>query len=135
MAKQNLYTVYDLEAEQTMGAIMPYPRDAAAVRMFTNLLANKELITGQYPEQFTLQRLGELDTESAVIIACAPTLVLSGRMWLAEQRKAYETPTIKGISPEEAEANLARQALLNAVARQDSRTESAADFANALRRS
>lgn len=87
MSKQNLYTIYDLEAQTTLGPVIPHARHAAATRMFSEVLADKNTTPGKYPEQFHLIWIGEQDTETAEITPREPTPVLTGADWLKQQRQ------------------------------------------------
>lgn len=101
--KQNLYQLYDLEAQTTVGPITPFTRHAAAVRAFGEVFADKNTAPGKYPEQYHVLFLGSIDCETAEVTAQTPTPVLTGTDWLEAQKKAAriayeldgkETPTL-----------------------------------------
>lgn len=93
MSKQNLYVLYDLQAETTIGQIMLANRDAAAVRLFSEVLANRENIVGQYPEHFELRKVGSFDTEDAMIVdatGSVPEIIYTGKKWLLDQKRLVD---------------------------------------------
>lgn len=82
MAKTNLYSLYDKEAETVVGPIVAERRHAPAIRIFTELLNDAKTLPGQYPQHFELRHIGEQDTDTAHLTACVPITIASGQEWL-----------------------------------------------------
>lgn len=83
-----LFQIFDKRAQQVIGNIIAYRHPAAAVRVFTDALQNKDSIISQHPEDFDLIELGEQDDETGVITAATiPQTVLSGRQWYISQQQ------------------------------------------------
>lgn len=94
MRNTNLYQLYDLTAEATVGPILPHNRDGAAVRMFHDILADKQTQPGQHPDQFELRFVGIQDEESGQVIGTGhlnhegvwvkqlPRTIATGKAWL-----------------------------------------------------
>lgn len=85
-----LYQMYDLTAQATSGPIISEKRDGPAIRAFSAVLANKETLPGQYPDQFELRLVGIQDEETGQIDAGIPYTVATGRQW-NETQLAPET--------------------------------------------
>lgn len=99
MSRQNLYVLYDLQSETTIGQIVMANRDAAAVRVFTEILSTKDTLPGQYPQHFELRKVGSFDTEMAAITAAETTTqtIYTGKKWLADQSKLASDETASAI--------------------------------------
>lgn len=53
--------------------------ESAAVRGFKFLISNPEAMQGKFPEDYELYQVGEFDTDSGLIVSCAPPqFVVSG---------------------------------------------------------
>lgn len=88
MSKTKLYQVYDTESQTVIGPVVAERRDAPAIRVFHELLANPETILGKYPNQFSLLYLGEQDLDTALITPeQLPTAIATGREWLAGKQQ------------------------------------------------
>lgn len=89
MAKTNLYTVYDTEAQTAIGPLIAELRDAPAIRNFNEILSDERSILHKYPNHFRLVHLGAFDTETLEITPATPAATIySGAEWLAAQRRA-----------------------------------------------
>lgn len=93
MSNQRLYCLFDKTAETVIGQTVAFPRDAAAVRHFTELLANKEVIIGQYPADFQLIYVGLINTTVPMIEGDKPQIIYTGAKWLLDQQKLVDDET------------------------------------------
>lgn len=91
MARIRLYQMYDKQAGIVSGPILAVNRDAAAIRAFNDVLAQKDSDPGRYPEDFELLLIGEQDQESGAIVAWNPSghqeVIATGAEWLAAQER------------------------------------------------
>ena len=92
MAKTNLYSLYDKEAETCVGPIVAEMRHAPAIRMFGELLSDQQTLPGRYPKQFQLMHVGTQDTDTAEITAIKPTVIATGVEWLQQRENAANRP-------------------------------------------
>lgn len=96
MAKTNLYSMYDKEAETVVGPIVAELRHAPAIRTFGELCADKNTVVGKYAEQFQLRFVGTQNLETGeitpVTIHPGYEIIATGAEWLAAQRRAALNP-------------------------------------------
>lgn len=86
---KKIFAVYDRVAQDQVGPLMVFNREQAAIRIFTDGLADKSTTLGQHPDDYVLLALGELNEETAAIIGyLEPGEVVTGRQWLALQEKS-----------------------------------------------
>lgn len=83
----NLYQIYDRKSEQVIGMILREHRDAAAIRVFGDVLSNKDTAPGQHPEDFDLIYLGYQSPEGTIDAEEEVRTVITGTQWLAAQQK------------------------------------------------
>lgn len=72
----NLYGIFDRAANLYMEAILCFPADAAARRVFREQLVNPQSQLYKYPTDYELVRFGSFDTVTGLIV---PELVLIER--------------------------------------------------------
>jgi hypothetical protein len=81
-----LFQIYDRTAAAGAGPILTERREAPAIRMFHELLGNKEITPGKYPDQFDLVCLGSQDEDTLVITPLnPPETVATGAEWIQVQ--------------------------------------------------
>lgn len=86
MRKTSLFQIFDHIAGCVSGPILIEKREGPAIRLFQEVLANKEITPGKYPEHFSLLKVGEQDEETAVISATLPPeVIIAGKDWVAQQ--------------------------------------------------
>lgn len=98
-----IYAIYDTVAEEIVGRVFGAAADAAAVRLFTDLLSDKQTAQGTHPTDYNLLRVAEITNGGALYIpddakgiptaareafhnatsTTPPTLILTGAAWLA----------------------------------------------------
>lgn len=77
--RQQLYTLYDHVAETIIGSVMPFAREAAAIRAYNDLRKDQNTQLGQHPNDFLLLHVGEIDTSTGAILPkTAPEVVDTG---------------------------------------------------------
>lgn len=64
---KKIYAVYDAVAQEMIGPLMVLPNDAAARRIFQDAVTNEQSSLAAHPDDYSLCRLGEIDTESGNI--------------------------------------------------------------------
>lgn len=96
-----LYQLFDTTAQCVAGPIILDKSQASVIRMFNALLGNKDILPGQYPEQFNLLFVGEQDDETGTITGTAqpPRIIATGSQWLEHQKTVYADMT-KGVTVE-----------------------------------
>lgn len=80
-----LYQLYDIEAQSPIGPIITEKRDAPAIRMFHDILNNKDTLPGKYPQHFELRHLADQDDETSALTAFIPRAIATGAAWLETQ--------------------------------------------------
>lgn len=88
---RNLYQLYDLTANTVLGSIIIEKHDGPAVRTFNDVLADRNTMPGQHPQDFILLQIGQQDEDTGDIspLAGGVRTVTTGTAWLelrAEQR-------------------------------------------------
>lgn len=91
MRLTNLYQMYDTLAQSVAGPIIIEKRDAPAIRAFHSVLANKDTLPGQYPDNFELRHVGVQDEETAQLTVVNPATIATGSAWAEQLRKQQET--------------------------------------------
>lgn len=82
-----LYRVFDTKAETGIGPLLMEPRDAPAIRTFTDALKDAQSL-GRHPEDYELLYLGDMNEHCAITIPNeCPTLVLAGTLWRSMQQQ------------------------------------------------
>lgn len=81
---RKLYAVYDLVAGEVIGPIFQHAADAAAIRDFSDVAADRNTTIGKHPADYQLISLGTLE---GLQIKPAHELIVSGSQWLALQEK------------------------------------------------
>lgn len=87
---QKLYAVHDIISKALEGPIMTFRADAAAIRMFSDLLGDNKTQLAQHPADYELLYLGYVndDGEKPFIIGSpGADSILTGAQWLAVQEK------------------------------------------------
>lgn len=87
MRTTNLYQLFDTTAGCVAGPIILDKSAASVIRMFNGVLANRDILPGQYPEQFTLLFIGVQDDETGAITAVRPSPIATGQQWLETQKQ------------------------------------------------
>lgn len=97
MAQLGIYAVLDLKAEEIHGGthLFLFGHDAAAVRMFTDVLADERSMLSRHPEDYNLVRIGDvitrLDQGSDLQLGAIQQLrietILSGAQWAAIRKQ------------------------------------------------
>lgn len=85
---RRLFQVYDRVSQLCVGPIIPYGVDAAAVRMFYDLLGNKATDPGQHPRDYSLLCIGDQEESTGAISSCSPTVVATGVNWEETQNRS-----------------------------------------------
>lgn len=85
MRLANLYQMYDNLAQSVAGPIIIEKRDAPAIRAFHGVLANKDTLPGQYPDNFELRHIGVQDEETAQLTVMQPQTIATGTQWRTER--------------------------------------------------
>lgn len=87
--RQNLYTVYDNTAEEIFGGIVRANNDEVARRTFHEALGDQNSPLAKNAKDYTLIRLGSIDTFDGAISAAEPPQAIStGADWLAANKEA-----------------------------------------------
>lgn len=81
MRPVQLYQIRDLVGQSVVGPIITAHHPAAAVRHFTDLLADKNTMLASHPEDYELLHLGEQDETTGDITSMRPNVVLTGVQW------------------------------------------------------
>lgn len=90
MSKIQLYIIYDTVAMTTLGGILLAHREQQAIRTFSELLNNKDTAPGQYPSDFTLLHVGEMNTDTGELTGTEPKLTYTGRLHLSMKEHAAQ---------------------------------------------
>lgn len=81
---KKLYAVYDKVAGELFGGIVQEPREAPAIRAFYDALGDKQGPFASHPDDYQLLELGELETETGLILPVlgeSPIVVATGLQW------------------------------------------------------
>lgn len=82
---QNLFTVFDL-VSSSYGALFLAPTTGAAIRMFSDLVADADTLYGKHPQDFALYHLGNFDLSSAEFgLLSPPVRVIIGSACLSKE--------------------------------------------------
>lgn len=65
---KKLYTVFDKKAQTTL-AVFESTNDLVAIRDFSQICTNKESQIAKFAEDYQLMCLGELNTETGIIVS------------------------------------------------------------------
>lgn len=88
---KKLYAVYDIVAREIHGPILTFNADAAAIRTFSEILADNKTALSQHPADYTLLYLGTItendDTLPQILASLGAEVILTGAQWLAVQEK------------------------------------------------
>lgn len=98
-----MYQLFDLTAQCVAGPIILDKSAASVIRMFNGVLANKDILPGQYPEQFTMLLVGQQDDETGAIEASdPPQTIATGQQWLETQNRGEQVsaPAVVLRSPD-----------------------------------
>lgn len=82
-----LFVLYDKVAEAFLGHIIIERHPAPAVRLFSQVLADKNTSPGQHPADYELLQVGFIE-DSGQILPCEPMVITSGVAWLASQESS-----------------------------------------------
>lgn len=66
--KQNIFSIYDVKA-QVYNTPFFYPHTGQAVRSLTDLVHDEKSTINRHPQDYTLYKLGEIESESGKIVA------------------------------------------------------------------
>lgn len=95
MGTHQLYQMYDLAAETIAGPIIPSTRDAAVIRQFVDVLADKKTTPGQYPQDYVLLLLGAQNIETGELLTLnKPRTIYTGKQWLKDNAERDRTVDI-----------------------------------------
>src|SRR5690348_14745927 len=86
-SQTNLYQMFDTRAMQPLGPIFGVRAEGAAIRNFTDVLAQPDTLPGQHPEDFVLLHLGTQNDETGALTPAEPRPAFHGRTW-QEMRQA-----------------------------------------------
>lgn len=81
---KRVYGVIDTLSDMLIGPLVLLPHDAPAVRLFTDLLNERETVVAKHPKDHALVCFGYL-TEANQLVGIEREVVLSGETWLATQ--------------------------------------------------
>lgn len=91
---KKIYAIYDNVAKQQTGPLFTQSADAAAIRLFSDGLADKTTTLGQHPQDYDLVYLGYLDEEDNnqgcrlnIVASLCDEVILRGSQWLAMHEK------------------------------------------------
>lgn len=80
-----IYAILDVAADDIVQNVLSISRHPAPmVRMFTDLLENKQGPIGQHPEDYALVRLGYINDEHE--LTTDYSVVITGKQWLTAQQ-------------------------------------------------
>lgn len=124
--RTGIYAIFDKVANDLFGgqhALLISREDAAAVRVYTELLSDPKTIVGKYPADHDLLFLGELEEDYCISddsLGHQPRTVLEGQAWLALNKPPTPEPELDphGTNPatNDARARALRERNLNARA-------------------
>lgn len=80
---KKLYTIRDTLA-QAIGPIVTHAADAAAVRMFGDVVADPQSQVNRHPKDFELVCLGDV-SDMGVIDSSGVRVVITGQAWIDAQ--------------------------------------------------
>lgn len=96
MSRQiTLYQIYDDRAQITHGPILGNTRDAAAIRIFNEILSRKDTEPGRYPADFTLLKIGYQDENTGQLAVENPEVIATGTDWLEAQDRQRRIELVK----------------------------------------
>lgn len=86
-----LYIIRDTLAQAPAGPLVVLPHDAVAIRMFQEVINEKQNQISRFVDDHELLCVGELDTETCIITGLdEPRVVLSGKTLKAVNSLATE---------------------------------------------
>lgn len=85
-----LYVVYDKQTQCVAGPVITVRHQAEAIRAFTALILDKQTVPGQYPLDYVLMFLGQLDDNHPAITGSEYVTVISGADVVAGITSAQE---------------------------------------------
>lgn len=120
--KTSLYQIFDVVSGTTVGPIIPYNRDAAAIRAFQEIATSQGTQIQQHPRDFVLLLVGTQDTDTGAITPNdkAPTVIYGGDTMLAQ---LAEREKDTGDSAPAANSNGAANASLPVLAQSEQQLE------------
>jgi len=74
--KLQSFSMRDVKAE-TYAAPFFVPNESIAIRLLSELVLDKRSTLGKYPQDFSLYRIGEYDTTTAVLTSCQIDMICS----------------------------------------------------------
>lgn len=69
-------SIYDVKMQEFSGLYLVKTLEVA-VRMFVDTVNAPESQMGLHPEDFTLRKIGDFDTDTGELIPCAPSIVIA----------------------------------------------------------
>lgn len=88
MSKTKLYQFFDVVAEAVTGPIIAVNRDAAAIRIFQEIVSDERTEPHKNPEDYELRLIGFQDTETGMLAPETPTRIYGGAEWARERARA-----------------------------------------------
>lgn len=85
---KGIYAVRDLVSELIVSGLIMEMTDAPAIRSFHDALSQPGSALAAHPKDFVLLDLGEINTETGVIVGCTPITIATGASWLESQKGA-----------------------------------------------
>lgn len=75
-----IFMIYDTRGETTVGNMYTARTPAAAIRGFSDVLKDKNAITGAHPQDFNLLWTGDLDEDGTITPAPdGPEVIMTGK--------------------------------------------------------
>jgi len=78
---KRLYQIFDVVSCSVIGSIIQETSDAPAIRLFTDVLADKSSVLSAHPADYNLLCLGELFSSGQIVPLDNPETILTGKTW------------------------------------------------------
>lgn len=94
---KKIYAVFDIVGLEMVGPLLVFPNDASARRAFQSGLTHQDSSLSVHPSDYSLHLLGEVDTESGVIVPVKSVesfgvQIVSGDVLMEQLRRREANP-------------------------------------------
>lgn len=86
-SQRSLFIIYDLVAQNLIGQVVLERHPAPVIRLFHQLLADKNTQLAAHPKDYNVVHIGFIDDDGQ-LTPIAPLTVATGEGWLAAQETA-----------------------------------------------